>query len=103
MRNATLLTGYESSAVEIPNINIGKAYDQRYIDSEIHYDHLENLANFFGRNMPVHYHDRFYQIHVILNGTVRVHLDETSYCVEGPIFFFIASTILYPLLNFIFN
>ncbi len=76
-----------SNSVEIPNINIGQAYDHRYIDSEIHYDHLKNLADFFGRNMPVHYHDRFYQIHVILNGTVRVHLDETSYRVNGPMFF----------------
>ncbi|WP_299196945.1 4-hydroxyphenylacetate catabolism regulatory protein HpaA [uncultured Amphritea sp.] len=78
---------------DIPNIDIGKAYDQHYIDAEIHYEHLEKLANFFGRNMPVHHHDRFYQIHVILSGTVRVHLDETSYTVEGPMFFLTPPTI----------
>ncbi|MBB1489563.1 4-hydroxyphenylacetate catabolism regulatory protein HpaA [Oceanospirillum sediminis] len=71
----------------IPNINIGQSYDQHYTDAEIHYENLENLAAFFGRNMPVHYHDRFYQLHVILNGIVRVHLDEQSYTAEGPVFF----------------
>lgn len=86
-------TQNESQSVEIPNINIGQAYDQRYINSEIHYEHLENLADFFGRNMPLHHHDRFYQIHVILNGTVRVHLDETSYRVDGPMFFLTPPTV----------
>lgn len=78
---------------EIPNIDIGKAYDQHYVDADIHYEKLENLADFFGRNMPVHYHDRFYQIHVILNGTVHVHLDETSYSTEGPMFFLTPPTV----------
>lgn len=45
----------------IPNINIGQVYDQRYSDSEVHYDRLGNLAGFFGRNMPVHRHDRFFR------------------------------------------
>lgn len=78
---------------EIPNIDIGKAYDQHYVDSDIHYENLEKLADFFGRNMPVHYHDRFYQIHVILSGTVHVHLDETSYSTEGPMFFLTPPTV----------
>ncbi|WP_428035088.1 4-hydroxyphenylacetate catabolism regulatory protein HpaA [Amphritea sp.] len=83
----------DTASADIPNIDIGQAYDQHYIDAEIHYEHLEKLADFFGRNMPVHHHDRFYQIHVILNGTVRVHLDETSYTVEGPMFFLTPPTI----------
>ncbi|WP_286239283.1 4-hydroxyphenylacetate catabolism regulatory protein HpaA [Neptuniibacter halophilus] len=78
---------------DIPNIDIGHAYDQHYVDAEIHYEHLEKLADFFGRNMPVHHHDRFYQIHVILSGTVRVHLDETSYTVQGPMFFLTPPTV----------
>ncbi len=32
----------------IPNINIGQVYDQRYSDSEVHYDRLGNLAGFSG-------------------------------------------------------
>lgn len=84
---------HSHSLSNIPNIDIGKAYDQHYVDADLHYEHLENLADFFGRNMPVHYHDRFYQIHVILSGTVHVHLDEISYTAEGPMFFLTPPTV----------
>jgi AraC family 4-hydroxyphenylacetate 3-monooxygenase operon regulatory protein len=77
----------------IPNIDLGKSYDQRYIDTDIHYESLEKLANFFGRNMPVHHHDRFYQLHVILTGTIHVNLDEKSYVVQAPMFFLTPPTI----------
>jgi AraC family 4-hydroxyphenylacetate 3-monooxygenase operon regulatory protein len=77
----------------IPNIDLGQAYDQRYIDTEIHYESLEKLANFFGRNMPVHHHDRFYQLHVILTGTIHVNLDEKSYVVQAPMFFLTPPTV----------
>jgi AraC family 4-hydroxyphenylacetate 3-monooxygenase operon regulatory protein len=77
----------------IPNIDLGQSYDQRYIDTDIHYESLEKLANFFGRNMPVHHHDRFYQLHVILTGTIHVNLDETSYVVQAPMFFLTPPTI----------
>jgi len=77
----------------IPNIDLGKSYDQRYIDTDIHYESLEKLANFFGRNMPIHHHDRFYQLHVILTGTIHVNLDEKSYVVQAPMFFLTPPTI----------
>ncbi|MEM5550168.1 4-hydroxyphenylacetate catabolism regulatory protein HpaA [Pseudoalteromonas neustonica] len=77
----------------IPNIDIGQSYDQRYIDTDIHYESLEKLADFFGRNMPVHHHDRFYQLHVILTGKVHVNLDENSYVVRAPMFFLTPPTI----------
>lgn len=72
----------------IPNINIGKVYDQKYENAELHFEHLDNLAEFFGRNMPVHYHDRFYQMHIILSGTTHVHLDDKHYTNEGITLFF---------------
>lgn len=75
-------------AARIPNINIGQVYDQRYTNSELHFEYLDNLANFFGRNMSVHYHDRFYQIHIILNGNTHVHLDGKHYTNEGITLFF---------------
>ena len=43
----------------IPNLHMGKVYDQRYADEEIHYEAQAKLANFFGQNMPPHRHDRF--------------------------------------------
>ncbi|WP_327438021.1 4-hydroxyphenylacetate catabolism regulatory protein HpaA [Pseudomonas donghuensis] len=77
----------------IPNINIGQVYDQRYSDAEVHYDKLGNLAGFFGRNMPVHRHDRFFQVHYVKSGTVRVYLDDQQYVESGPMFFLTPPTI----------
>lgn len=71
----------------IPNINIGQVYDQRYADADVHYEALGKLADFFGRNMPVHRHDRFFQVHYVKSGVVRVYLDDRRYQQEGPMFF----------------
>jgi len=71
----------------IPNINIGQVYDQRYANADLHYEELGKLAGFFGRNMPVHYHDRFFQVHYVRNGEVRVFLDDRHYRQHGPMFF----------------
>ncbi|MCG4454944.1 4-hydroxyphenylacetate catabolism regulatory protein HpaA [Pseudomonas sp. MMS21-TM103] len=71
----------------IPNINIGQVYDQRYADADVHYEALGKLADFFGRNMPVHRHDRFFQVHYVKSGVVRVYLDDRRFQQEGPMFF----------------
>lgn len=77
----------------IPNINIGQVYDQRYSDAEVHYDKLANLAGFFGRNMPVHRHDRFFQVHYVKSGAVRVYLDDRQFVESGPMFFLTPPTV----------
>ncbi|SDK33770.1 transcriptional regulator, AraC family [Pseudomonas delhiensis] len=77
----------------IPNIDIGQVYDLRYSDSEVHYEELGKLADFFGRNMPVHRHDRFFQVHYVKSGSVRVYLDEQLYHRQGPLFFLTPPTI----------
>ncbi|CAD5110314.1 4-hydroxyphenylacetate catabolism regulatory protein HpaA [Zestomonas carbonaria] len=77
----------------IPNINIGQVYDQRYADSDVHYEALGKLADFFGRNMPVHRHDRFFQVHYVKSGTVRVYLDDRRYLQQGPMFFLTPPTV----------
>jgi len=71
----------------IPNINIGQVYDQRYANADIHYENLSKLAGFFGRNMPLHHHDRFFQMHYVRTGEVRVFLDDRHYRQHGPMFF----------------
>jgi len=68
----------------IPNIILGQDYDRRYIDAPIHYDVLENLAVFFGRDMPVHRHAQYLQIHYIDRGELRFHLDDKIYQAQGP-------------------
>lgn len=83
----------------IPNINIGQVYDQRYSDSEVHYDRLGNLAGFFGRNMPVHRHDRFFQVHYVKSGTVRVYLDDQQYIEAGPMFFLTPPTVAHAFVT----
>ncbi|MBK4997436.1 4-hydroxyphenylacetate catabolism regulatory protein HpaA [Pseudomonas sp. S37] len=83
----------------IPNINIGQVYDQRYSDSEVHYDRLGNLAGFFGRNMPVHRHDRFFQVHYVKSGTVRVYLDDQQFIESGPMFFLTPPTVAHAFVT----
>ncbi|MFT4941654.1 MAG: AraC family 4-hydroxyphenylacetate 3-monooxygenase operon regulatory protein [Paraglaciecola sp.] len=92
MKNKTQLSNKHTDDY-IPNIDLGQSYDHRYIDTDIHYESLEKLANFFGRNMPVHHHDRFYQLHVILTGTIHVNLDEEIYVVQAPMFFLTPPTV----------
>ncbi|MCH4813718.1 4-hydroxyphenylacetate catabolism regulatory protein HpaA [Vreelandella neptunia] len=77
----------------IPNITIGQEYDQRYADANVHYDALAPMADFFGRNMPVHHHDRFFQVHYIKSGMVRVYLDNRQYHQQGPMFFLTPPTV----------
>ncbi|MDZ5602875.1 4-hydroxyphenylacetate catabolism regulatory protein HpaA [Pseudomonas sp. RP23018S] len=88
-----------SNRTPIPNINIGQVYDQRYSDSEVHYDRLGNLAGFFGRNMPVHRHDRFFQMHYVKSGTVRVYLDDQQFIESGPMFFLTPPTVTHSFVT----
>lgn len=83
----------------IPNINIGQVYDQRYSDAEVHYDKLGNLAGFFGRNMAVHRHDRFFQVHYVKSGAVRVYLDDRQYVESGPMFFLTPPTVAHAFVT----
>ncbi|MCM5705075.1 4-hydroxyphenylacetate catabolism regulatory protein HpaA [Larsenimonas salina] len=77
----------------IPNITIGQEYDQRYADATVHYDALGRMAEFYGRNMPVHHHDRFFQVHYVKRGMVRVYLDERQFHQQGPMFFLTPPTV----------
>ncbi len=77
----------------IPNIILGQDYDRRYIDTPIHYDVLENLAAFYGRDMPVHRHAQYVQIHYIDHGTIDFHIDDKVYEVIGPSCFFTPASI----------
>ncbi|KFK57376.1 AraC family transcriptional regulator, partial [Vibrio vulnificus] len=79
--------------VAIPNLDIGKVYDSRYDDSDFHIERLDSLALFFGRNMPTHYHDRYYQLHIILEGTTHVLLDQAHYPETRTTLFFTPPTV----------
>lgn len=68
----------------IPNITIGEDYDKKFAHAPIHYDSLANLASFFGRNMRVHRHPQYWQIHFIEGGRTRFHIDDREYNIDGP-------------------
>jgi len=71
----------------IPNINIGRDYDRRFLDAAIHYDSLNSLASFFGRDMSVHRHAQHLQIHFIDSGDTHFHIDDKVFHVSGPSLF----------------
>lgn len=71
----------------IPNIVMGEDYDQKYADAQIHYDALGNLASFFGRDMPVHRHASYLQVHYFEAGAINFHIDDQLYRVQGPALF----------------
>lgn len=78
----------QASSGWIPNINIGEDYDRRYIDAPIHYESIDNLAVFFGRDMPIHRHAQYFQIHYIEAGDINFHIDDKLFQVRGPALFF---------------
>lgn len=77
----------------IPNIDLGVDYDRRYRDARLHYDELHNLADHFGRKMPVHRHAQSCQLHCIENGRVNFHIEDQVYDVDGPCVFFTPSAV----------
>lgn len=72
----------------IPDIHIGRAYDQRDPDCDVHYETFGRLADFFGRNTPPHRHYCFFQVHVLVRGAIRLNLDGELYCGEAPLLIF---------------
>lgn len=77
----------------IPNIVIGQEYDNRYADALVHYDEHGNLADFFGRDMPVHRHAQYAQIHFLNQGDISFHIDDELFQVKGPACFFTPASI----------
>ena len=73
---------------EIPNIDVGQAYDERRADTDLHIDTLHNLSEIFGRDMPPHRHDRYFQVHFLERGHVEVVLGGQPFQGDGPLFFF---------------
>ncbi len=77
----------------IPDIHIGRVYDQRDPECEIHYETFGRLADFFGRNTPPHRHYSFFQVHLLVRGSIRLSLDGEVYFGEAPLFLFTPPTI----------
>lgn len=72
----------------IPDIHIGRVYDRRDPECEIHYETFGRLADFFGRNTPAHRHYCFFQVHLLLRGSIRLNLDDRLHCANAPLLIF---------------
>ncbi|GLR09359.1 4-hydroxyphenylacetate catabolism regulatory protein HpaA [Mixta theicola] len=68
------------------NIDIGKEYDARYASDDVHYETFSKLADFFGRDMRPHWHDRYFQLHFLMSGKITLQLDDHYYAVKAPLF-----------------
>ena len=77
----------------IPDIHIGRVYDQRDPECDIHYETFGRLAQFFGRNTPLHRHYCFFQVHLLVRGSIRLNLDDGVYCGNAPLLIFTPPTI----------
>lgn len=77
----------------IPDIHIGRVYDQRDPECEIHYETFGRLADFFGRNTPPHRHYCFFQVHLLSRGSIRLNLDGQVYGGNAPLLIFTPPTI----------
>lgn len=77
----------------IPDIHIGRVYDQRDPECEIHYETFGRLADFFGRNTPPHRHYCFFQVHLLVRGSIRLNLDGQVYYGQAPLIIFTPPTI----------
>ena len=77
----------------IPDIHIGRVYDQRDPECEIHYETFGRLAEFFGRNTPPHRHYCFFQVHLLVKGSIRLSLDGQVYGGNAPLIIFTPPTL----------
>jgi AraC family 4-hydroxyphenylacetate 3-monooxygenase operon regulatory protein len=68
------------------NIDISKVYDTRNADEEVHYETFARLASFFGRDMHPHWHDRSFQLHMLVTGKITLQLDDHYYALKAPLF-----------------
>lgn len=68
------------------NIDISKAYDARYSSDDVHYETFSRLADFFGRDMRPHWHDRYFQLHFLVTGKITLQLDDQFYDLRAPLF-----------------
>ncbi|MGB3424089.1 MAG: 4-hydroxyphenylacetate catabolism regulatory protein HpaA [Castellaniella sp.] len=71
----------------IPNLDLSHIAGPGHADADLHYEALGTLASQLGRSMAMHRHDQFFQVHYVLNGMVRVQLEDRLYRLPAPMVF----------------
>lgn len=71
----------------IPDLHIGRAYNLRDEECDVHYGPLEDLVTYFGNNKPMHRHVGFYQVHLVTDGCLSLQLDGRVHYGPAPLVF----------------
>ena len=71
----------------LPNLDLAEIAGPGFAHSDLHYEALGTLASQLGRSMALHQHYHFFQIHYVLEGQVRVQLEDRLYRLDGPMVF----------------
>lgn len=75
------------SRPDIPNLDLTDLAGPHLADAGLHCEALGTLASQLGRSMFTHRHDRFFQVHYVQSGAVRVQLEDVLYQLRGPMVF----------------
>ncbi|MBV2179621.1 MAG: 4-hydroxyphenylacetate catabolism regulatory protein HpaA [Castellaniella sp.] len=75
------------SRPDIPNLDLTDLAGPQLADAGLHCEALGTLASQLGRSMFTHRHDRFFQVHYVRDGAVRVQLEDVLYQLRGPMVF----------------
>ena len=71
----------------IPDIHINRIHNEADPDCDVHCETFGRLAEVLGRNTPAHRHSRFYQLHLLSRGSIRLQLDDQAYYGHAPLVF----------------
>ncbi|MEQ1581573.1 MAG: helix-turn-helix domain-containing protein [Steroidobacteraceae bacterium] len=81
------MTKTKTASSSIPDIYITRIHNPGDPDCDVHCESFSRLAEVFGRNTPAHRHTRFYQVHLLFQGSIRLQLDEGIYAGRAPLVF----------------
>ncbi|UBU95274.1 4-hydroxyphenylacetate catabolism regulatory protein HpaA [Edwardsiella tarda] len=70
----------------VANLDLAHDYHEAQGAEGVYYQSFSRLAAFFGRDMHVHRHDHFFQMHVLNTGQIELFLDDQRYALQAPLF-----------------
>ncbi|MBV6273568.1 4-hydroxyphenylacetate catabolism regulatory protein HpaA [Alcaligenaceae bacterium CGII-47] len=84
---------------DIPNLDLTHIAGPQHADADLHYEALGTLASQLGRNMSMHRHDCFFQVHYVKNGAVGVQMEDRLYRLQGPMVFLTPPAFLHAFIT----
>ncbi|CAM5782743.1 4-hydroxyphenylacetate catabolism regulatory protein HpaA [Castellaniella caeni] len=71
----------------MPDLDLAHLGGPGFAHADLHYEALGTIASQLGRSMALHQHHDFFQVHYVLEGPVRVQLEDRLYRLDGPMVF----------------